>query len=179
MVEGGEAAGWVPIWKRWGLRPLDGKGRRDEIFVAASALFVCVSERHTKTLSQWMIAFSVQVRPIDVVPGHGTKVCTACQDNQVRQLLWRSRMVAPVGVGWQAYSRGRDERLSFLDHRAGDRVRGRSSGLLRDIRPRLRPELTPGTRAHSPLRCSHGCERANAGLVGRCSTISSATAASR
>ena len=26
---------------------------------------------------------AVQVRPIDAVPGHGTKVCTACQDNQV------------------------------------------------------------------------------------------------
>ena len=23
------------------------------------------------------------MRPIDAVPGHGTRVCTACQDNQV------------------------------------------------------------------------------------------------
>ena len=26
---------------------------------------------------------AAQVRPIDAVPGHGTRVCTACQDNQV------------------------------------------------------------------------------------------------
>ena len=29
------------------------------------------------------IACVWQVRPIDAVPGHGTKVCTACLDNQV------------------------------------------------------------------------------------------------
>lgn len=41
MVEGGEAAVWVPIWKRWGLRPLDGKGRRDEyLWLPALCLFV-------------------------------------------------------------------------------------------------------------------------------------------
>ena len=58
-----------------------GRGRRCPPGIPASPRRAAPGASRSAQNADLIVA--AQVRPIDAVPGHGTRVCTACQDNQV------------------------------------------------------------------------------------------------